>query len=61
MSLGTFSLQENGIISSQEMTEPHIVDAVKYIAAKLRWAHISVIPPDARANIFFAYYFLIVT
>lgn len=43
------------------MTQPHIVNVIKCAAAKLRQAYISVILPDARANVFFAYYFIITT
>ena len=41
------------------MTQPHIVNIIKSAAAKFRQACISVILPDARANIFFAYCFII--
>lgn len=43
------------------MTQPHIVNVIKCAAAKFRQAYISVILPDARANMFFAYYFIITT
>lgn len=43
------------------MTWPHIVSVIKCAAAKLRQDYISVILPDVRANIFFAYYFIITT
>lgn len=34
------------------MTEPNIINAIKDITAKLKWAHISIIPPNWSQHIF---------